>query len=371
MNFTRQEGPVEPEAVVVPDRALHRTASTATVASIGMPAGASRAARLPRLRKALNPEKTRSGLRDQAALLAAAIEALPDGVLLLDLTDKELAYNRKLAEMWHIPGWGSRHSALIHMAARAREPRAFLARIREGSTRPGAESHAFVELTNGRIMEFYSAPQRINGTRTGTVFSFRDVTGAKRTEAHLRHCAFHDSLTGLPNRALLIDRINQAIAQAHRHQTQLALLFIDLDRFKCVNDAHGHHAGDRVLLETGKRLQGCVRHEDTAARLGGDEFVVLLTEVTKGGDAARVAIKVLRALSAPFVVAGHQVLIGASIGISLFPDHGGNVETLLARADDAMHRAKGSGHASYRTFRLVTKVTAAAGAATTRGRAEL
>ncbi len=280
--------------MVVQDRALHRTASSATVTSIGVPAGASRAARLPRLRKALNPEKTRSGLRDQAALLAAAIEALPDGVLLLGLTDKELAYNRKLAEMWHIPGWGSRHSALIHMAASAREPRAFLARIREGSARPGAESHAFVELTNGRIMEFYSAPQRINGTRTGTVFSFRDVTGAKRTEAHLRHCAFHDSLTGLPNRALLMDRINQAIAQAQRHQTQLALLFIDLDRFKCVNDAHGHHAGDRVLHETGKRLLGCVRHEDTAARLGGDEFVVLLTEVTKGGDAARVAIKVLR-----------------------------------------------------------------------------
>ncbi len=186
---------------------------------------------------------------------------------------------------------------------------------------------------------------------TGVLETLDDAaTGHERLETELaavreageefRSLAYHDDLTGLPNRSLFHDRLGLAITHSCRHETHLALLFLDLDDFKDVNDSFGHASGDRVLVELASRIRSTVRAEDTVARLGGDEFIVLLAEVTGAGDAARVAAKILDAVRAPLRLDGHQVSIGASVGVSVFPRDGVSPEELVRSADQAMYRAK-------------------------------
>jgi len=169
---------------------------------------------------------------------------------------------------------------------------------------------------------------------------FNDITSSKREEDRLRHLINYDSLTRLPNRILLQDRTEQALAQAARSGSQAALLFLDLDGFKSVNDRLGHLAGDRVLEAVAERLSGCVRESDTVARLGGDEFVILLPIIKAAADAEKLASKLLAALSAPIIIGDRKAKVGVSIGIALYPRDGEEGETLLAASDDAMYRAK-------------------------------
>jgi diguanylate cyclase (GGDEF)-like protein len=164
-----------------------------------------------------------------------------------------------------------------------------------------------------------------------------DITERKRAEVALAHQALHDALTGLPNRVLLGDRLQQAILSADREKRALALLVMDLDRFKEVNDTLGHHAGDRLLQEIARRLRGALRASDTVARLGGDEFAVVLPG---SSDATDTAVKLVQALEAPFELEGHTLALGASVGIALYPQHGETVESLLRSADVAMYTAK-------------------------------
>ncbi len=170
----------------------------------------------------------------------------------------------------------------------------------------------------------------------------RDVTERRFREAQYRHAALHDALTGLPNRLLLYDRLQQSVAAAGREQRQLALLLLDLDRFKAVNDAHGHLAGDQLLQQVGRRLQCAVRGSDTVARLGGDEFAVLLPG-TGSADAELAGARLLQALDAPFMIDGRRISIAASAGAAVYPLHGVCAEALLRCADLAMYRAKRSG----------------------------
>ena len=156
----------------------------------------------------------------------------------------------------------------------------------------------------------------------------------------LNKMAHFDALTGMPNRAMFMDRLKQALAQSRRRKKQLALLFIDLNKFKLINDTLGHEAGDRALQETAKRLNSCVREVDTAARLGGDEFTIILTEIRSSKDAALVSKKVIDALSQDIEREGKKYSIAGSIGISLYPDDGEDADSLLGKADDAMYQAK-------------------------------
>ena len=155
--------------------------------------------------------------------------------------------------------------------------------------------------------------------------------------------ALHDALTGLPNRRLLEDRINTATRHASRNHEKLAVMYLDLDGFKTVNDTRGHACGDEVLKIIGKKLQSCSRNEDTVARLGGDEFVVLLHEIANQSDVENIATKMLSAISQPFEVCGVELSISASIGISIYPKHGDTVDSLLATADKALYEAKHAG----------------------------
>lgn len=165
----------------------------------------------------------------------------------------------------------------------------------------------------------------------------------REAEERLKQQALVDDLTGLPNRRLFSDRLTQSVAAARRQNRPMALLYIDLDGFKLVNDSLGHAAGDLLLAAVGQRLRSRVRESDTLARIGGDEFALILNHISAQQDAHMVAESLLQALVAPFAAAGHELVIGASIGISTFPDHGGKSEDLLQQADSAMYAAKLSG----------------------------
>ncbi len=180
------------------------------------------------------------------------------------------------------------------------------------------------------------------------VINGQDVTGIKLAEERIRHMALHDSLTGLPNRQLLQDRLQTSLAAGRRRGAVTAVLYIDLDRFKDINDAHGHDAGDEALRHTAGLLTRCVREADTVARMGGDEFVIVLPDLIRKQDAADVADRILGTLSRPLTVNGQRHVLGASIGISLHPADGAFPDEILRKADRAMYETKKAGGMGYR-----------------------
>ena len=179
---------------------------------------------------------------------------------------------------------------------------------------------------------------------------FTDISERKRNEARIHHLAHHDALTGLPNRLLLEDRIDQAMLGARRNKRSMALIFVDLDRFKNINDTLGHEIGDVLLIEAAQRGLSVLRDTDTLSRLGGDEFVVVLSDIESRQDAMFVARKLLAALCQPYLLAGHELTVSASAGIALYPEDGQNTSELLRKADAAMYRAKDEGRNTFRFF---------------------
>lgn len=189
-----------------------------------------------------------------------------------------------------------------------------------------------------------------HGAASNYMAMLSDISERKRVEEQVRHQAEHDILTGLPNRALFLDRMHHALATWRRQRDNFAVLFLDLDRFKAINDNNGHQTGDAVLREVAARLRGCVRRVDTISRLGGDEFVVLLADIGGVDQAAHVANAVMQAVSRPIEVAGQAFTLSASIGIAICPTDGKDVDTLMHHADVAMYHAKQNGRNSFRFF---------------------
>jgi diguanylate cyclase (GGDEF)-like protein/PAS domain S-box-containing protein len=178
----------------------------------------------------------------------------------------------------------------------------------------------------------------------------RDITLRKLAEAQIKSLAYHDPLTDLPNRILFSDRMAMAVAHAYRQKHKVGVLFIDLDRFKSINDSLGHASGDKLLRAVAQRIESCMREGDTVARLGGDEFTLVLPGLQEAADAAHAAEKVLSALRSPFRLEGRELRISASIGISLYPDDGFDVDALLRNADVAMYRAKERGRDGFQLY---------------------
>ena len=182
-----------------------------------------------------------------------------------------------------------------------------------------------------------------HGNTLGAVIVFRDIIVSRERRLQMLHLAEHDALTDLPNRLLLSDRLARAIALGRRYGRRLAVLFLDCDRFKNINDTLGHAVGDQVLRSVAKRLTTCVRESDTVSRHGGDEFLIVLSEVDELDDAGAIAEKIVRSVSEPHLVSGHELTLTASVGIAVFPEDGQDAQSLIMRADTAMYHAKGLG----------------------------
>jgi diguanylate cyclase (GGDEF)-like protein/PAS domain S-box-containing protein len=271
--------------------------------------------------------------------------------------------------------FGYRRDELLGQKVKNIIPEGFAERLIADGTRTAAEALAQqigtgIELNGRRSdgsafpIEIMLSPLESFGGILVTA-AIRDITARKDAEKHLAqmmdqisHSSQHDSLTGLPNRLLLKDRIGQAIALARRHSCQVAVMFLDVDGFKHINDSLGHSAGDRLLQSIAMRLSDCVRTPDTVSRHGGDEFVVLLQDVNQPEDAANAAARILRAVAEPHSIGRQDLHVTATIGVSVFPDDGQDAETLIKNADTAMYQAKENGRQSFKFFKPEMNVRA-------------
>ena len=297
-------------------------------------------------------------LAQSLALLHATQEAAAEGICLVDPRGEVVSFNRKFAALWDLSPQEAeqfqREARLMtHVLEQLADPDEFIAKIGELYDNPDARARDEIALRDGRTLERYSAPAVAPATpdraavNCGRVWTFADVSNRKLHEAQLQHQAFHDALTGLPNRVLLVERIERARLKLQRSRRALAVLFLDLDRFKIINDSLGHDKGDQLLKQVAARLQSCLRPGDTAARFGGDEFVVLLEEVVTPEDAAHVARRIAASLQVPFDLDGSEVTMTTSVGIVISHSPGEAPDELMRKADIAMYRAKNNGKAQF------------------------
>ncbi len=278
------------------------------------------------------------------------LDWIPDGVVICDARGRIVFANRSAEEM---TGYtlkelsGSPIELLVPAQLRSRHKghrRDFLAGRTDNSPMGRADHDFRVRRKDGTELFADIALGAIKtdeGKRTIAVM--RDITERRRLESALEHQALHDSLTGLPNRTLFYDRLNQALLSARRERKEVALAMLDLDGFKDVNDAFGHAAGDELLKQWAGRLSSGLRASDTAARIGGDEFAWILPRVAGGQAVERMARRRLRVLLEPFAIGRRSVELGVSAGIALFPDDGRDADTLMRHADSAMYAAKRQG----------------------------
>ena len=303
------------------------------------------------------------GLRNALSMLTATLDATADGILVVDTDGHITNFNRRLMEMWLIPDRllpsGHDSSVIAFMRDQLSVPDAFLTHRDEFVDMPEAEGRDVLHFRDGRVFERHSTPQRVDGQVVGRVWSFRDITDRKRLEDELSYQAFHDSLTGLANKALFQDRLEHATARMERAGGHLAVLFLDLDNFKTINDSLGHAAGDEMLTRVAEILVSCLRRVDTAARLGGDEFAVLVEDIPGPDEAVRLAERILAAIRRPVIVGTTELSTTASIGIT-YDRPGITCDQLLRNADLAMYTAKERGKNRFEKFESEMHATAMA-----------
>ena len=315
---------------------------------------------LPRaLRNAIERKAVEDALYVEKERAVVTLNSIGDAVLCTDILGN-ITYLNLVAET--MTGWRRDEAT--------GKPLAEVFRIIDGATRKTArdpmemavEQNRTVGLTVNCVLirqdgfesaiEDSAAPIHDRAGRvTGAVIVFHDVSAARAMSSQMTHSAQHDAATNLPNRLLLNDRITQSIALARRQSRPIAVIFLDLDRFKYINDSLGHAAGDKLLQSVSKRLLADVRASDTVSRQGGDEFVILLSEITHPEDAATSATKILLSLNAPHSIGGQDLHIDGSIGISVYPGDGDDAETLIKNADTAMYHAKESGRNNFQFFK--------------------
>jgi diguanylate cyclase (GGDEF)-like protein/PAS domain S-box-containing protein len=308
-----------------------------------------------RLTAALGSEqRSAAEVRSSLSLLEATLESTADGILVVDAGGRMVRLNRKFIEMWRIPeevvAAGDDGLAIDYVVKQLKEPDQFMKKVADLYADPTAESYDILEFADGRVFERYSKPQRSEDEIVGRVWSFRDITDRDRFESELLYLADHDVLTGLFNRRRFEQDVARQVAYGARYGTGGAVLLLDLDDFKDVNDTLGHRAGDDLIKEVAQLLSGRLRSTDVVARLGGDEFAVLLPEADE--DDARATAKALleaiRTHRSSF--RGHQVRVTASVGIALVNDVDDAEDEPLGRADVAMYEAKESGRDRYAVY---------------------
>jgi len=287
--------------------------------------------------------------------LQAAVTNMSIGLCMFDAKRTLVICNSRFAEIYNLPSELTKPGTSIVDILRARaasggiggsDPEAYIQRVL-GNIAARKVASSQVELNNGRAISVIHQPME-NG---GWVATHEDITDRRKAEARIRHMARHDALTDLPNRILFKEQVEDAFRRVPRGE-HLALLCIDLDNFKYVNDTLGHPIGDLLLESVAERLRGSLREQDTVARFGGDEFAIIQVGVEQPAGATTLAQRVIDALSAPFDLAGHQIVIGASIGIAIAPMDGIDADQLLKNGDMALYRAKAEGRGTSRFFEL-------------------
>jgi len=293
-------------------------------------------------------------LQGQNLLFDAALTNMPHGLCMFDRNERLIVCNERYSEMYGLPSDQTPAGTTL---------RAVLdARVAAGNCPDDAGAYIEERLAEVRRREPYYAENVMRDGRTfavnhrpmtdgGWVAIHQDITAQKRAEAQITYMARHDGLTGLANRAVLLEKIEEAIARQRRYGRRFTIFMLDLDLFKMVNDSLGHPVGDELLKMVARRLSACIRETDTVARLGGDEFAILTPAGVGQREAAVVtAGRLLEAVAAPYELDGHQLNIGTSIGIALAPDHGAEVDQLMKNADLALYKAKAEGRDAFRFF---------------------
>jgi diguanylate cyclase (GGDEF)-like protein/PAS domain S-box-containing protein len=288
-------------------------------------------------------------------LLKTQLETSPDAILVVDENGRITSFNQRFAEMWQIQteliDEGNDAPVLAAVAGAAKDQVKFLARVQHLYRHPEEAGHDEVETTDGRFIDRHTAPLRSDtGRYLGRIWFFRDITARKLADAQILRMARYDGLTGLANRTVFMERVRQAIARAKRGGKGFAVLYLDLDHFKDVNDTLGHPVGDELLKSVAARLLSHAREIDTVARFGGDEFAVVVADIGEPADAAILADTLIKALGDPFSIGGSEIRTGASVGISVYGADQPDAETLMSQADVALYRAKGEGRGDYRFF---------------------
>lgn len=316
---------------------------------------------LPRaLRNAIHGRAVEDALYVEKDRSLVTLNSIGDAVLCTNLSGR-ISYLNLVAET--MTGWSHKEAV--------GKPLAEVFHIVDGATREAAqdpldlamEQNRTVALTKNCVLirrdkfeyaiEDSAAPIHDRGGRIiGAVIVFHDVSAARAMALQMAYSAHHDVVTDLPNRLLFNDRLSQSIALARRHAKPIAVLFLDLDRFKLINDSLGHAIGDKLLQSVSKRMVACLRNSDTVSRQGGDEFVILLSEIAHSEDAAVSAEKLLLSFRAPYSIDGQDLHITGSIGISVYPEDGEDVKTLIQSADTAMYHAKERGRDNFQFFKV-------------------
>lgn len=288
-------------------------------------------------------------------LLTTEMEASPDGILVVDTKRKVISSNKRFEEIWKIPHAtlvaGEDTRVLSSGEATVKNPQQFSELVERLYQHPPSVSDDAFEMMDGRSIERHTVPLTTDsGVYLGRIWFFRDVTERVEGAAHTLRMARFDVLTGLANRSVFVEAVDVATARAKRGGPGFAVIYLDLDHFKDVNDTMGHPIGDGLLQAVAVRLRTNTRELDTVARFGGDEFAVVVADVEEPADAAAVAEKLIAALGAPYVIQGNQIYSSASIGVDIYGPEVEDAELLLSHADVALYRAKSAGRSSYRFF---------------------
>ncbi len=290
-------------------------------------------------------------LKKTNRLLMAVFGTAGDGILVLDNQGEAIIFNQKFASLWQIDSAsikGNSKHILGLISHHVAEPTTLNSIFAEPKSDSPAQT--LLKLHNGTVLESYARTQKLEDKIVGVVWGFRDVTARERQKAIALHQAQHDTLTLLPKRRILNYQLTDAISKAKQGSHRLAVMFVDLNRFKTINDTLGHQVGDLLLQQVVTRLKNCVRGSDVIARWGNDEFTLLLPKIQHGDEATAIANRILAALKSPFDLASRPVYLTIGIGIATYPEHGTDAETLLKNADAALSQSQQSGKHSYQYY---------------------
>jgi diguanylate cyclase (GGDEF)-like protein/PAS domain S-box-containing protein len=293
------------------------------------------------------------------AELQATLESTADGIFVTDLAGRLRAFNRRFAQIWGLPEelLIQKDDNAIHdwMKRSVIDPEGYERRLVAVQQAALLATTERLQLHSGQVLERVTRPLWSRGRPQGRVFSFRDLTERVAADHRIEELSLTDALTGLPNRRQLADKVIAAAGNARRDGRGFALLMVDLDRFRQINDSLGHDVGDRVLLEAAQRIQGCMRAEDTLARVGGDQFAVLVYDA-QAASAEATARRVLNTVAQPCSVDGAQFTLTCSIGVAVCPQHGQTIDDLLRHAESAMREVKSGGRGTFRFHLARTEV---------------